>query len=95
MYVVTITNEGSTKIINSAGVLVLGRGHISHIVKLLCFSLLPGIDQTNQVCSNDDHRRVYQNCKIIVNMYFFFSINILHIDCYCVKDYDSAFKYNC
>ena len=26
-------------------------------------SLLPGIDQTNQVCSNDDQGRVYQNCK--------------------------------
>ena len=24
-------------------------------------SLLPGIDQTNQVCSNDDQERVYQN----------------------------------
>ena len=27
------------------------------------FSLLPGIDQINQVCSNDDKGRVYQNCK--------------------------------
>ena len=26
-------------------------------------SLLPGIDQINQVCSNDDQERVYQNCK--------------------------------
>ena len=24
-------------------------------------SLLPGVDQTNQVCSNDDQGRVYQN----------------------------------
>ena len=37
-------------------------------VKLMYFlkkssSLLPGIDQTNQVCSNDDQGRVYQNCK--------------------------------
>ena len=36
------------------GVLVLGRGHISHIVKMHS-SQLPGIDQTNQECSNDDH----------------------------------------
>ena len=27
-------------------------------------SLLPGIDQTNQVCSNDDQGRVYQYCKL-------------------------------
>ena len=37
-YVVTFTKEGSTKIVNfmtpGAGVLVLGRGHISHIVKM-------------------------------------------------------------
>ena len=36
-----ITKEGSTKIINfmtpGAGVLVLGRGHISHIVKMYYF----------------------------------------------------------
>ena len=27
------------------------------------FSLFPGIDQSNQVCSKDDQRWVYQNCK--------------------------------
>ena len=66
-----MTKEVSTKIVNIitpvAGVLVLCCGHISHIVKLhylvKFFSLLPGIDQTNQVCSNDDQGRVYQNCK--------------------------------
>ena len=26
-------------------------------------SLLPGIGQTNQVCSNDDQGEIYQNCK--------------------------------
>ena len=40
-YVVMMTKEGFTKIINfmtpGAGVLVLGRGHISHIVKLHYF----------------------------------------------------------
>ena len=50
-YVVIMTKEGSTKIVNfmipGAGVLVLGRGHISHLVKMHCFfkkssSLLPG-----------------------------------------------------
>ena len=37
-YIVMMTMEGSTKIVNfmttGAGVLVLGRGHISYIVKI-------------------------------------------------------------
>ena len=54
--VVMMTKEGSTKIVNfmtpGAGVLVLGRGHISHLMKMHYFfkkssSLLPGIDQSN------------------------------------------------
>ena len=40
-YVVMMTKEGSTKIVNfmtpGAGVLVLGRGHISHIEKMHYF----------------------------------------------------------
>ena len=40
-YVVMMTKEGSTKIVNfitpGAGVLLLGRGHISHIVKMHYF----------------------------------------------------------
>ena len=40
-YVVMMTKEGSTKIVNfmtpGAGVLVLGRGHIRHIVKMHSF----------------------------------------------------------
>ena len=40
-YVVMMTIEGSTKIVNfmtpGVGVLVLGRGHISHIVKMHYF----------------------------------------------------------
>ena len=40
-YVVMMTKEGSTKIVNfmtpGAEVLVLGRGHISHIVKMHYF----------------------------------------------------------
>ena len=40
-YVVMMIKEGSTKIVNfmtpGAGVLVLGRGHISHIVKMHYF----------------------------------------------------------
>ena len=56
-----MTKEGSTKIVNImtpwAGVLVLGHGHIRHIVKIHYsfkhfFNLLPGIDQTNYVYSN-------------------------------------------
>ena len=67
-----IAKEGSTKIVNSitpeARVLVLGCGHISHIVKMHYFfknlsSLLPVIDQTNYVYIIDDQGRVYQNCK--------------------------------
>ena len=42
--------------------LVLGRGHIRHIVKIH-YSSLPGIDQTKYVYSNDDQGRVYQNCN--------------------------------
>ena len=65
-YVVMMTKEGSTKIVNfmttGAGVLVLGCGHISHRVKMHYFFnfffQLPGIDQTNQVGSNDDQGRV-------------------------------------
>ena len=58
-----MTKEGSTKIINfmtpGTGVLVLGHGHMSHIVKMHFFfsnhsTLLPGIVQRNQICSNDD-----------------------------------------
>ena len=41
MYIVLMTKEGSTKIVNlmtlGAGVLVLWRGHISHIVKVHYF----------------------------------------------------------
>ena len=57
-----MTKDGSTKIVNfmtpGAGVFVLGRDHISHVVKMRYLNLfffkssflLPGIDQTNQVC---------------------------------------------
>ena len=71
-YIVLINKEGLTKIITfmtpGAGVLVLGCGHISHLVKMHYFfknlsSLLPVIDQTNYVYSIDDQGRVYQNCK--------------------------------
>ena len=55
--IVIIIKEGSSKIVNSmtpgADVLVLGRGHVSHIVKVHDFfeksSLLPGIHQINKV----------------------------------------------
>ena len=46
-----MTKEDSTKTINfmtpGAGVVVLGRGHISRIGKMHYSSLLPGLDQTN------------------------------------------------
>ena len=75
-----MTKEGSTKFINfmipTAGVLFLGCGHISHIVKIpysyknlklkmhyFCKKnspLLPGIDQIIVYC-NDNQGRVYRN----------------------------------
>ena len=74
MYIVMMTKKGSTKIVTfmipGAGVLVLGCGHVSHIpvVKMHLFvekssSLLPVIDQTNYVYSDDDQERVYKNCN--------------------------------
>ena len=53
------------------GILVLGCGHISHIVKIIysalfllkSSSLLSGTDQINWWYSNDDLGRVCQNCK--------------------------------
>ena len=62
----------TTKIVNfmtlKAGVNLLQREQISHIVKMHYFfwkssSLLLSIDQTNWIYSNDDQERVYQNCK--------------------------------
>ena len=59
-YVVMMTKEGSTKIVNfmtpGAGVFVLGRSHTNHIVKIhisLKFFSTP-VDQTNYVYSNDE-----------------------------------------
>ena len=60
-----MTNEGSNKIITfmtpGAGVLVLGCSQISHysenVLLFLKSSLLPGIDQTNELYSNDDQRK--------------------------------------
>ena len=39
-----------------------------------CFNstCMTGIDQTNQVCSNDDQGRVYENCKGGVSIRSFF-----------------------
>ena len=66
-----MTKEASTKIVNfmtpSAGVLVVWRGHISHLFKMLNFIkiyfFLPCIDPTNWVYGNDELGRFYQNCK--------------------------------
>ena len=76
-------HEGPTKIVNFTtppslgggwwvvGILLLGCGHISHIVKIIysalfllkSSSLLSGTDQINWWYSNDDLGRVCQNCK--------------------------------
>ena len=89
-YVVMITKEGSTKIVNfmtpGAVVLVLGRGCISHIVKLHYFQAQ--IKQTKCIVmmTKEGCTKIVKFIQvIIVNIIFFFSINILHIDCYCVK----------
>ena len=53
-----------------AWVLLLGRGHLSHILKMHyflknSFALLPGIDQANYVYSNDDQGQVYKNVNFM------------------------------
>ena len=69
-----MSKEASIKIVNfmtpGAGVLALECGHIiksysenAYFFFKKSFSLLPGIDQTNLVYSNDDHGKVHQNCK--------------------------------
>ena len=63
-------------------------------------SQLPGIDQTSQVCSNDDQGRMYQNCNFHINNYseyvFSFSLSIYFtLIAIVLKDYDGAFLYNC
>ena len=57
-----MTKEGRL----GAVVLVLGCCHIGHLLKMhnffkKTFSLLPGINQTNYVYSNNDQERFYQN----------------------------------
>ena len=74
-----MNKEGSINTVNfmtpGAGVLVLGRGHMSHIVEMhyffqqIFFSTLPGIDQTNIVYSYDDQGRMYRNCKFHTSHY--------------------------
>ena len=63
-------------------------------------SLLPGIDQTNQVCSYDDQARVYQNCKFNKSHYseyaFSSSLSIYFtLIAIVLKDYNAAFLYHC
>ena len=69
--ILMMTKEGSTKFVQfmttGAGVLVLGRGHLYHLVKCI-ISLKIFFSNTRHrsdklVYSNDDQRRVYQNCK--------------------------------
>ena len=94
-----MTKEGSTKNVNfmtpRAGVFVLGRGYISHIVKMHYFFNNPGIDLTKKVCSNDDQGRVYRNCKFHISHYSEYvlssslSINFTLV-AIVLKDYDAA-----
>ena len=94
-YLVVMTKEGvylNCKLTPGAGVFALGRGHISHIMKMHYFfknlsSLLPVIDQTNYVYSIDDQGRVYQNCE-------FHDPWGWGSDVRALKDYDAAFLYH-
>ena len=83
-YVVMMTKEGSTKIVNfmtpGAGVLVLGRGYISHIVKLhyffknLLFFSQAQIKQTKCIVmmTKEGSTKIVKFIRqvIIVNIYF-------------------------
>ena len=69
-YLVIITKVGSTKFVNfydprargsSARVWIYKTKGEMHYFFFKSSSLLPGIDQTNLVYSNDDHGKVYQN----------------------------------
>ena len=70
--VVMMTKEGSTKICKFYD--PRGRGSCARawpyksyskneLFLLMSSSQLPDIDQTNYLCSNDNQRRVSQNCK--------------------------------
>ena len=96
-----MTKEGSTKIVNfntpMAEVLMLGRGHISHIVKMHYFfknlsSLLPFIDQTNYVYSIDDQGRVNQHCKFHDPRGWGSDVQTWPYK--SLKDYEAAFLYH-
>ena len=89
-----MTKEGSTKIVNfmtpGAGVLVLGHGHKSLIVKMHYFFKY----------SDDDQGRVYQNCKFHISHYSEYLLSsclsiYFTLIAIVLKDYDAAFLYNC
>ena len=67
MYIVLITKERSTKNINfmspGAGVLVLGCGHLSHIVKMHYFFKNLLLYSQAYIYSIDKQGSVYQNCN--------------------------------
>ena len=74
MYIVMMTREGSTQIVNfmtpggwgrggGARVLLQERDHIRHIVKMHS-SVFWDMIRTNYVHNNDEKGRVYQNYKI-------------------------------
>ena len=95
-----MTKEGSTKIedfmIPGAGVLMLGHGHISHIVKLhySLNNLLLYSKQTK--CIVDDQGRVYQNCKFHTSHYSEYVLSsslsvYFTLIAIVLKDYNVAF----
>ena len=88
-YVVIISKEGSTKIVNfmtpGAGVLALGCGHVSHIVKMhyVLKNLLLYSEARNIVMiAKEGSTKIVNIIKvIIVYMYYLFSINIHVLHC--------------
>ena len=94
-----MTKEGSTIFVNfmtpGAGVLVLGHGHISHIhvVKMHYFFenlLLYSQAQNRQtmyiiMIIKEGSTQIVNFNTPMAEVLIFYSINIQHIDCYCVK----------
>ena len=95
-----MTKEGSSKIVNfmtpGAGVLLLGHGHLSHIVKMhyffkISFSLL----SQALICSIDDYGRVYQNCKFHIGHYSEYVLSsCLSICCFPIQLLIFIYYYN-
>ena len=102
-----MTKERSNKVVNfmtpGAGDLVLGRGHISHIVKfdyffnnLLLYTPRHRSSKLSVYYSNDEQGRVYQNCKFHISHYSEYVLSsslsvYFTLIAIVLKDYNAAF----